>query len=184
MIIWGSLLSVTLYAYFFHTEAFHVLIESAVGVHLWWAYLVFFLLGSLRGFTFIPSTYLIVLGFFFFDPLPLYLFLIAGIMVSSASIYHFSHLLGLDDFFEKKHFAQITWIKKKLTEYELPIIIGWSFMLFLPTDLLSYVCGSLRINFHKFLLGVFIGESLVCAVYIFGAQYFLDICGGYSWCFL
>ena len=37
----------------------------------------------------------------------------------------------------------------------------------LPTDLICYVCGSLRINYKKFLIGVLIGEGTVYAIYIF-----------------
>ncbi len=46
-------------------------------------------------------------------------------------------------------------------------------MLFLPTDVLCYVCGSLKINFKKFLIGVVIGEGTVYAIYIFLGDYFL-----------
>ena len=53
---------------------------------------------------------------------------------------------------------------RKLTERcsatSCPIIVGWSFML-LPTDLICYVCGSLKINFPKFLFGVVLGEGTV-----------------------
>ena len=41
-----------------------------------------------------------------------------------------------------------------------------SFMLFLPTDLICYVCGSLRIHYAKFIIGVVIGEGAVYAIYI------------------
>jgi uncharacterized membrane protein YdjX (TVP38/TMEM64 family) len=54
-----------------------------------------------------------------------------------------------------------------LERYELPIIIGWSFFPLVPTDLICYVCGTLRVNFWKCLLGVTIGESAICAAYIF-----------------
>ena len=33
--------------------------------------------------------------------------------------------------------------------------------------MLCYVCGSLKINFKKFLFGVMIGEGTVYAIYIF-----------------
>jgi len=54
-----------------------------------------------------------------------------------------------------------------LQSYQLPIIIGWSFFLFLPTDVLCYVCGSLKVNYKKFLFGVIVGEGTVYAIYIF-----------------
>jgi uncharacterized membrane protein YdjX (TVP38/TMEM64 family) len=54
-----------------------------------------------------------------------------------------------------------------LQRHELPVIIGWSFFPLAPTDLICYVCGGLRVNFPKFLLGVLIGEGTICAIYIF-----------------
>jgi hypothetical protein len=35
------------------------------------------------------------------------------------------------------------------------------------------VCGTLRINFTKFIVGVLIGEGSVYAIYIYAADYFL-----------
>lgn len=182
MILWGSLLLLALYFYFFHADSFHALIENALGVHLWLAYLIFFLLGAFRGFTFIPSTYLILLGFFFFDPLPLYLLTVSGIVVSAATIYYFSDLMNLDAFFEKRYPQQIHKLKVVLEKRELPVIIGWSFAPFLPTDLICYVCGSLELNFRKFILGIFIGEALICIPYIWAGHALVSLCISGSWC--
>jgi len=35
-----------------------------------------------------------------------------------------------------------------------------------PTDLICYVCGSLRVDIRKLLLGVLVGEGAICAIYI------------------
>lgn len=42
-----------------------------------------------------------------------------------------------------------------------------------PTDVRCFVCGSLRINYPKFLAGVLIGEGTVYAIYIYLADYLL-----------
>ena len=47
-------------------------------------YALFLLLGSLRGFTLIPSTYLVAVGLLLFPPWPLFLLVMGGILVSSA----------------------------------------------------------------------------------------------------
>ena len=39
--------------------------------------------------------------------------------------------------------------------------------------MLCYVCGSLKINFKKFLFGVIIGEGTVYAIYIFLGDWLL-----------
>ena len=73
----------------------------------------------------------------------------------------------MDELFEHKYPKQIRRLKELLQSYQLPIIIGWSFMLFLPTDLICYVCGTLKINYKKFLFGVVVGEGTVYGTYIF-----------------
>ena len=45
--------------------------------------------------------------------------------------------------------------------------------MYLPTDLICYVCGTLRINFTKFIVCLLIGEGSVYALYIYAADYFL-----------
>ncbi len=173
VIAWLLFISIALYLYFFQTAFFEKLLQSASNFSIYYGYAIFLLLGCLRGFTFIPVTSLIVLGLLFLNPIPLYILTIAGIIISSASVYYFSKLLHLDEFFERKYNRRITKIKSVLQKNELPIIIGWSAFPFLPTDLICYVCGTLRVNFAKFIIGVIIGESITSAIYIFFGHYLL-----------
>jgi len=161
----------------FNPALFENQLQRAVHTSLWWGYILYFLLGCLRGFTLIPSTSLIVLGLLFFPPWPLFILTLAGILVSSASVYYFSDFLQLDEFFESKYKKRITQVKTILQKNELPIIIGWSFFPFLPTDLICYICGTLEVDFKKFLLGIFIGEAITCAIYIFGGHYLFEYFG-------
>ncbi|MDP3947605.1 MAG: VTT domain-containing protein [bacterium] len=153
---------------------------DASRLSIYYGYTLFLLLGCLRGFTIIPVTSLIILGLLFFDTLPLFILTIAGIIVSAASVYYFSELLHLDEFFEQKHSRRIAKIKSVLQKNELPIIIGWSAFPFLPTDLISYVCGTLRVNFAKFILGILIGEGVTSATYIFFGHYLTALWTNYN----
>lgn len=156
-----------LYVHFFHRVFFQRELESAFGISAYFGFAFFLLLGSLRGFTLIPVTYLIVLGLLFLNPLPLFVLTMAGIVISSASIYRFSDFLGFDEFFEKKYPKQISRLKSEFSKRELPIIVFWSFFPFLPTDLICYVAGSLRVDLKKLVLGVIIGEGITSGIYIF-----------------
>ena len=128
-------------------------------------------LGCLRGFTLIPATYLVVAGMLVLPPLPLYLLTLAGIVVSSAAVYYFAEAMQLDRFFERRYAPQVGRLRALLTRRELPIVIAWSFFPIAPTDLVCYVCGALKVDLKKCLLGVTIGEGTICAIYIFlGAQ--------------
>ena len=164
---WIIVVSGALYLYFFHPVFFQNQLQSAFGFSVYFGYAFFLILGSLRGFTLIPVTYLIFLGLLFFGPLPLFLLIMAGVLISSVCIYYFSEFLNFDAFFEKKYPKQILKLKSAFSKNELPIIIFWSFFPLFPTDLICYVAGSLRVDLKKFVLGIFIGEGITSGLYIF-----------------
>ena len=108
----------------------------------------------MRAFTLVPATFPLLVAMPFFDPWVLLALTIPCIAISSAICYCSPKRLHMDEIVERKYPKQIRKLKELLQSYQLPIIIGWSFFLFLPTDVLCYVCGSLKINFKKFLFGV------------------------------
>jgi uncharacterized membrane protein YdjX (TVP38/TMEM64 family) len=55
------------------------------------------------------------------------------------------------------------------------IVAGCSFLLVVPTGLVCYVCGALKVSFPRFMAGVLIGEGAICAVYIFGGSSLLAL---------
>jgi uncharacterized membrane protein YdjX (TVP38/TMEM64 family) len=165
--VWFILLATSFYFYFFASDAIQTKLSGIFGSSLILGYFIYLLASCLRGFTLIPITYFIVAGVILLPPMPLYILTMIGVMVSSASVYYFSEYLNFDEYFEKKHPKQIQSIKNFLTKNELPIVIGWSFAPFLPTDLICYVCGAMEIDVKKFLFGVMVGEGISCAIYIF-----------------
>ncbi len=164
---WFILISIGLYLHFFQPIFLQEQLQSAFGLSIFFGYALFLILGSLRGFTLIPVTYLILLGIIFFNPLPLFVMIVIGIITSSISIYYFSEFMHFDAVFEKKYPKQILQLKSILSKHELPIIIFWSGFPFLPTDLICYVAGALRIDVKKFILGVILGEGFTSGLYIF-----------------
>jgi uncharacterized membrane protein YdjX (TVP38/TMEM64 family) len=169
--IWLLVVAGALYFYFFHRTAVQTELQDALSITSIAAVCVYLFLGSIRAFTLIPATFLILVALPFFKPLPLFLLTLGGILVSSASIYWFSEALRLDELFERKHKDQVARMKAVLQRNEMAIIIGWAFFPLTPTDLICYVCGALRVDFKKFLVGILIGEGTICAVYIFLGDY-------------
>jgi uncharacterized membrane protein YdjX (TVP38/TMEM64 family) len=165
--VWLLFFSFCFYFYFFEGDFIKTQFESIFGASILVGYLIYLIASCLRGFTLIPITYFLFVGIFFLPPLPLYLLTMIGVLVSSACVYYFSEYLNFDEYFETNHKKQVERVKDVLSRHELPIVIGWSFMPFLPTDVMCYVCGALEIDVKKFLLGVFIGEGIACAIYIF-----------------
>jgi uncharacterized membrane protein YdjX (TVP38/TMEM64 family) len=169
--LWLVIVTAALYLYFFHRDLVQRELEDALSVTALAAAVVYLFLGSIRAFTLIPATFLILAALPFFKPVPLFLLTLGGILISSATIYRFSEALRLDELFERKHKARVAKMKALLQRNQMPIIIGWSFFPLTPTDLICYVCGVLRVDFKKFLLGVLVGEGTICAIYIFFGDY-------------
>ncbi len=165
--LWLVLIIGASYLFFFHREALQRELQNAESVSMLAGALVYLFFGCIRGFTLIPSTTLLVFALPFFPPTRLFLLTLLGILVSSASIYWFSEALHLEELVARRHQRKVDGLKAALEKYELPVIIGWSFFPLAPTDVIVYVCGVLRVNFGKCLLGVGIGEGAICAIYVF-----------------
>lgn len=167
MVTWLVLLVIVLYLFFFQAEFAKSIFIRLISLPLIVSGSIYLLLGCVRGFTLIPSTYLILLGLVFLPAWPLYILTLVGILFSSLMVYYFSEYLGFDTYLEKKHQKSLVKLKTILQKNELPIVTFWSMAPFLPTDAVCYVCGMLRVNVYKFLLGILIGEAAVCYIYIF-----------------
>jgi uncharacterized membrane protein YdjX (TVP38/TMEM64 family) len=128
---------------------------------------LYLLFGCLRGFSFIPSTALVLISMPFFAPVPHFLLTLVNIMVSATSIYVFSGALHVEELVARPNQARMAVLKDWLQRYGLPVIIAWAFFPLTPTDLVTYLCGMLRVGFAKTLFGVTVGQGGICAVYIF-----------------
>ena len=171
--LWILVAAAALYLYFFKREAIQTEMRDAMSASFWAACLTYLLIGALRAFTLVPATFPLLIAMPFFDPWVLLALTIPCIAVSSSICYWFAEALHMDELFERKYPRQIGKLKQLLQRYQMPIIIGWSFFLLLPTDVLCYVCGSLKINYRKFLIGIIIGEGTVYAIYIFFGDWLL-----------
>lgn len=178
LIAWILFAGLALYLYYSRPYFFDTGLRSAADLSSLAACALYFVLIAVRGLTLIPATGLLVLAIPFIPPLPLFALTLVGMLISSASIYYFSGALGLADYFERKHKthpAKIDKIRALLEKNPTAIVIAWSFFPLAPTDLICYVCGIMRIRFSRFMLGIFIGESMICAIYVFLGDYALRL---------
>ena len=165
--LWLALLVGALFIYVFHRGALQGLLVQVSASPPGWIYLLYLALGCIRGFTLVPATYLVVAGMLVLPPLPLYALTVAGIIVSSAAVYYFAEAMQFDRWFEHRYAPQVARLRALMRRRELPIVIAWSFFPVAPTDLVCYVCGALKVDLKKCLLGVTVGEGAICAIYIF-----------------
>jgi uncharacterized membrane protein YdjX (TVP38/TMEM64 family) len=173
--IWMLFAAAFGYLYYRYSGTWGTEIGGLAMSSAWLAYAVYMLLGAVRGFAFIPVTNLLVLAIPIFPPVPLLLLTLAGIAISSASIYAFAGSLKLAEYFERKHARHTERVRAALRSNPTAIVTAWSFLPVVPTDLICYVCGVMKISFTRFMLGVLVGEGAICAVYIFAGSSLLEL---------
>jgi uncharacterized membrane protein YdjX (TVP38/TMEM64 family) len=136
--------------------------------NLWSGLTVYFIISTLRGFTLIPSTPIVLAGILVFPPLHLFLVNQLAVYSSSAILYYMTRYMRFDNFFFTHYPRQVERLIILLQKRELPIISLWGFAPFIPSDMIVCICSVLRISIWKTLIGVSIGEGVICAIYIFG----------------
>ena len=134
---------------------------------------IYMFLFMIRGFTLIPGTPFVIVGALLFPSSPFTVLFISLICmtVSSIILYFFSEFLGFDKLFRDKYPEKIEEAKKKLDSPKgFLFILLWSLFPLIPTDLICYLAGTVRMKLPIFLLAVFLGELVICSFYIFGFQ--------------
>jgi uncharacterized membrane protein YdjX (TVP38/TMEM64 family) len=171
--LWLILITGGIITYLFFPEKLSLsFMEGTAGNYPIETLIIYYLILSFQGVVFMPSP-LIIVGALIFNPIELFVVNMAGVMTSATIVYYFSKYLEFDTYFEKKYSKSIHKIKAKLMDKELPLIVGWSFFPFTPTNLVVYIGSTLRVNAFKCLFGVFIGESIINAFYIITATMLL-----------
>lgn len=169
--LWLILIVTCLGFYTLRPELFEpVNIRSYFSDNLYSGLAVYFVISTLRGFTLIPSTPLVLAGILVFPPLPLFLVNQTAVYSSSAVLYYMTKSMRFDYFFLTHYPEQVERLIMLLRKRELPVISLWGFAPFIPTDMIVCICSVLRISVWKTLMGVSIGEGIICAIYIFGGS--------------
>jgi uncharacterized membrane protein YdjX (TVP38/TMEM64 family) len=150
-------------------------IRQFFSTNLWSGLAVYFIISTLRGFTLIPSTPIVLAGILVFPPLHLFLVNQLAVYSSSAILYYMTRYMRFDNFFFTHYPQQVERLILLLRKRELPIISLWGFAPFIPSDMIVCICSVLRISIWKTLIGVSIGEGVICAIYIFGGAAGLNL---------
>lgn len=174
--LWLALITVCLSLYFLRPDLFEPSrIRLFFSDNLGWGLFGYFVISTLRGFTLIPSTPIVLAGVLVFPPWPLFLVNQLAVYSSSAIVYGMARYFRFDHFFHSRYPRQIESLTRLLQGRQLPVISIWGFFPVVPTDMIVYVCSVLRISVWKTLLGVSIGEGVICAIYIFGGAMSLQM---------
>jgi uncharacterized membrane protein YdjX (TVP38/TMEM64 family) len=117
---------------------------------------VYFILSALRGFTLIPSLPFVLVGVILFPGELYFVYSISllGILLSSTMVYFFSREMGFEKILLSHHPQAIERSGKWVRQYGFFTVLIWSFLIIVPTDIICYIAGVLRMNYWKFIIAV------------------------------
>lgn len=181
--LWFSIVIAALTAYFMSPDTFAParvaeLLRQFEGAVLF----VYLFLSVIRGLTLLPSSPLVLAGVLLFPHQPWIVLGISlfGIVASSSMIFWLSNTLGISGYFERKKPHQVAKIRSRLERPSgLLFVILWAFFPLVPTDVVCYVAGSIRMNFVRFISAVFIGELILISIYVFGGGHLIKNIPGF-----
>jgi uncharacterized membrane protein YdjX (TVP38/TMEM64 family) len=139
--------------------------------------LIYILISFVRGLFLIPSTPFILAGAILFPEQPWTVFLISiiGVVIGSTLVYYMSDALGFSEKLERKYPKKIErWHRRLNSPWAATIVVAWSFFPFVPTDVICYVAGIVKMPYRILISGVIIGELVLIYLYVFYGGQFLS----------
>ena len=138
------------------------------------ALIVYLLLSVTRALLMIPCTPLVLAGGVSFPEMPLLVMAISylGIVAGAFLVYSFPSFGGYDQYLEGKYPGKILILKDKLHGPQaFRIVAGWAFFPLVPTDMICYVAGLVKMPFRKMATAVLVGEVPLVTLYVYaGAE--------------
>ena len=139
------------------------------------ALLVYLLMCVTRSLLMIPVTPFVLAGAITFPDLLMLVFAISmvGILLGAFLIYSFPAFGGYDRLLEERYPTKISQLKDAMRGKRcFWIIAGWAFFPLVPTDLICYAAGMVRLPFRKVVGPLTIGEIPLVAIYVyFGSEF-------------
>lgn len=135
-----------------------------------WAIAVFSLVAIVRGALLIPSTPVILAGGVLFPQALLFVFAVSmiGIVTSAALLYRFPGFAGYDERLAARYPERLARLQVHLQKPRAQwFVAAWAFFPAVPTDLICYAAGLVRMPFRRMMTGLIIGEVPLVAGYLF-----------------
>jgi uncharacterized membrane protein YdjX (TVP38/TMEM64 family) len=134
-----------------------------------WAWAIFIVVSLVRGLLLIPSTPVILTGAALFPGAPGAVFLISmvGICLSAVLLYRFPGFAGYDSRLAAKYPEQLGQLRAQLTKPRaMWFVAAWAFFPAVPTDLICYAAGLVRMPLHRLMFGIILGEVPLVLAYV------------------
>lgn len=134
-----------------------------------WAFTGFVVASLVRGILLIPSTPVVIAGGAFFpEALPAVLVIsMLGIVGSATLLYRFPGFAGYDRVLEARYPERLARVRGRLEgPGAMWFVAGWAFFPAVPTDLICYAAGLVRMPYRRMIAGIIIGELPLVTAYI------------------
>ena len=135
-----------------------------------WAFAGFILVSLVRGALLVPSTVVILAGGALFPDASLLVLVISmiGIVVSATLLYRFPGFAGYDKMLAERYPHRLARLQVHLAKPRAMWFVAlWAVTPFVPTDLICYAAGLVRMPYVRMILGVIIGELPIVILYVF-----------------
>lgn len=132
-----------------------------------WVWYIYATVTLFRGVFLFPSTPFVLAGMVLF---PNDLFAVAvvsmiGILSSATMLYYFAEYLGFGDYLSSKYPEKIEKARIQLNKPSGKwIILALAWFPFIPTDVICYAAGLVRMRYSIMIVGIFLGEGALIAM--------------------
>lgn len=143
-----------------------------------WAFAGFVVASFLRGPLLIPSTPVVLAGGALFPDRPWVVILVsmAGIVFSAAFLYRFPGYAGYDVKLAARYPAQLARLQEHLQKPRaVAFVTLWAFFPAVPTDLICYAAGLVRMPMSRLLTGIIAGELPLVTFYVLAGRQVADL---------
>ncbi len=134
------------------------------------ALFVYVLLSLGRALLLLPCTPFVLAGAITFPQWSELVLLIslAGVVAGALLVYSFPSFGDYDAYLEEKYPEKIALLKDKMHgKHSFWIIAGWSFFPLVPTDVICYVSGMVRMPFRRLAVPLLVGEVPLVTAYVY-----------------
>ena len=134
-----------------------------------WALPGFVVIALVRGALLVPSTPVVLAGGALFPQsfLAILAISMAGIVLSATLLYRFPGFAGYDSLLAARYPERLSRLQVHLAKPEaMWLVAAWAFFPVVPTDLICYAAGLVRMPYRRMILGIIIGELPLVTAYI------------------
>jgi uncharacterized membrane protein YdjX (TVP38/TMEM64 family) len=135
-----------------------------------WIWLVYIIISFLRGIFLFPSTPFVLAGAILFPEKLILVGIISilGILFSATLLYYFADAIGFGDYLSTKYPKKIEKARIQLNKPQGKwIVAAWAWFPLVPTDIICYVAGLVKMRFRIMITGIFLGETVLISLYLY-----------------